>query len=138
MRYALVNTNTGVVDNIIEATEGFVVPGYNLVAATTSAQIGSTYEDGNFVDPTPVVPAEITRRQLRIWLVRNSFSLDQVVNLLEQLPDAQERAEALIEWNDATAYSRNHPLLISVATQLLGNGNVSATLDMAFIEAAQI
>jgi DNA-binding transcriptional MerR regulator len=87
--------------------------------------------------PPPPPPAAITRRQLRLWLVRNGFTLAQVEALIDALPEPQ-RTEARIEWQDATQYERGHPLLQQLSGALLKLRGVTldAALDKAFREAA--
>lgn len=55
----------------------------------------------------------ITKRQLRLTLVRNGVSLSDLDTAIEQLGD-----EAVIEWQDASQYNRLHPLLNQVASLL--------------------
>ena len=87
----------------------------------------------------PPVPAAITARQLRLWLVRNSYTLAQVEALIDALPEPQ-RTEARIEWQDATQFERGHPLLRQLAGALLGldGAALDQALDAAFIDAASI
>ena len=89
--------------------------------------------------PPPPPPAAVTRRQLRLWLVRNGYTLAQVETLIDALPEPQ-RTEARIEWQDATQYERSHPLLRQLAGALLklDKEELDATLDRAFREAAAL
>jgi hypothetical protein len=83
-----------------------------------------------------VVPSTITRRQLRLWLVRHGHTLAQVEALIDALPEPA-RMEAAIEWGDATHYERNHPLLRQLAQAVLGldGAALDQALDAAFVEA---
>jgi DNA-binding transcriptional MerR regulator len=87
----------------------------------------------------PPAPSAVTRRQLRLWLVRNGYTLAQVEALIEALPEPQ-RTEARIEWQDATQYERGHPLLRQIAGQLLKKEGkeLDAALDEAFRQAAAL
>ena len=87
--------------------------------------------------PPPPPPAAVTRRQLRLWLIRNGFTLAQVEALIDALPEPQ-RAEARIEWEDATQFERSHPLLRQLAGALLKleGAKLDAALDEAFRQAA--
>ena len=89
--------------------------------------------------PPPPPPAAVTRRQLRLWLVRSGFMLAQIEALIDALPEPQ-RTEARIEWQDATQYERGHPLLRQVAGQLLKKEGkeLDAALDEAFRQAAAL
>jgi len=95
------------------------------------------------LEPLPilpaVVPSTITRRQLKLWLVKNSYTFVQVEALINALPEPQ-RTEARIEWQDATLYERGHPLLRQLASALfeLEGEALDAALDKAFSEAAAL
>jgi len=89
--------------------------------------------------PPPPVPSAVTRRQLRLWLVKNGYTLAQVEALIDALPEPQ-RTEARIEWQDATLFERGHPLLRQLAGQLLKKEGkeLNAALDEAFRQAAAL
>lgn len=55
----------------------------------------------------------ISKRQLRLTLVRNGISLSDLDAAIISMGD-----EAVIEWQDASEYRRLHPLLNQVATHL--------------------
>jgi len=86
-----------------------------------------------------LVPRAVTRRQLRLWLVRSGYTLAQVEALIDALPEPQ-RTEARIEWEDATQYERCHLLLRQLAGQLLNKEGkeLDAALDEAFRQAAAL
>lgn len=69
------------------------------------------------LEPTPEEIRElmqpISKRQLRLTLVRNGISISELDNAISQMGD-----EAIIEWQDATEYNRLHPLLLQVAAYL--------------------
>lgn len=52
----------------------------------------------------------LTKRQLRLTLVRNGISLDDIDVDIQAMGD-----EAVIEWQDATEYHRLHSILNQVA-----------------------
>jgi len=89
--------------------------------------------------PPQPPPAAVTRRQLRLWLVRHGYTFAQVEALIDALPEPQ-RTEARIEWQDATQFERGHPLLRQLAGALLrlDKEALDAALDAAFREAAGI
>lgn len=72
-------------------------------------------------EPTPeelrAALLPITRRQLRLTLVRNGISLDDVAAMIEAMPEGLAKEEARIEWDDASTFDRLHPTLI-----LIGQG----------------
>lgn len=87
------------------------------------AMIAEWEADGNIVIPytEPILTPEdqraqmppISKRQLRLTLVRNGISLSDLDAAILAMGD-----EAVIEWQDASEYRRLHPLLNQVATHL--------------------
>lgn len=74
----------------------------------------------SYVEPEPIpVPLEpVTRRQLRLTLVRNGIAVSAVEALIAGLPDSLQKEEAQIEWADAQTFERNHPTLLLIASAL--------------------
>lgn len=70
--------------------------------------------------PSPVeLPnPTLTARQLRLGLVINGFGLDQVDTAIAAIEDQQQRAVAQIEWEYASQFERDHPLLQQVGAAL--------------------
>lgn len=60
----------------------------------------------------------ISKRQLRLALVRSGISLDQVEAAIESLPAGSEKDEIRIEWDSANTYERLNPGLIAIADAL--------------------
>lgn len=56
---------------------------------------------------------DITRRQLRLWLVRNGVSLASVEAAIDTMPEPA-RTEAQIEWQDASVYKLSNPLVVQI------------------------
>lgn len=81
--------------------------------------------------PEPVPP--ITKRQLRLTLVRNGISLSAVEAAIAGMPEGLEKAEAEIEWSDASEFERSHPTLLLIASAL---GLTEAQVDAMWLEAA--
>lgn len=71
------------------------------------------HEDG--LPAIQVFLAPLTARQLRLGLVANGITLDQVEAAIAAIDDAQARAVALIEWQYASQFNRDHPLIAQVA-----------------------
>lgn len=93
-------------------------------------------EDGNpeviaFFNP-PVASLPITKRQLRLTLVRNGISLSTVEAAISSMPDGLAKEEAQIEWADASTFNRTHPTLLLIATAL---GFDEAQIDAMWAEA---
>lgn len=60
----------------------------------------------------------ITRRQLRLTLVRNGYSLATVEAAIDAIPEGNAKDEAFIEWQDATTFERLNPTLLLIANAL--------------------
>lgn len=78
-----------------------------------------------YVAPPELTPDEkrelmpvITKRQLRLTLVRNGISLEQVEATIDAMPDGLPKQEAKIEWDTASEFRRLHPTLLLVAQAL--------------------
>ncbi|WP_336810940.1 hypothetical protein [Bosea sp. MMO-172] len=82
--------------------------------------------------PSVVPIPNITRRQLRLWLVRQGIALADVEAAIGSLP-APVRAEAQIEWADASAYERSNPLIGSIGAAI---GLSPEQIDDGFRDAA--
>lgn len=95
--------------------------------------------DGQIVPftPPPVEPPvpDITRRQLRLWLVRNGIALANVEEAIDAMPEPA-RTEAQIEWQDASVYKLSNPLVIQIGAAV-GLTDIEA-LKQAFRDAALI
>ncbi|MBD9390117.1 hypothetical protein IB237_23230 [Agrobacterium sp. AGB01] len=86
-----------------------------------------------FMNP-PEPPPPITKRQLRLTLVRNGIALDDVVSAIAAMPEGLAKAEAQIEWEDASYFTRTHPTLLLIAAALQLS---EAQVDAMWLEAAQ-
>ncbi|MEV5054681.1 hypothetical protein MRBLRH13_000262 [Agrobacterium radiobacter] len=83
----------------------------------------------------PVPPPQITKRQLRLALVRNGISLASVEAAIASMPDGLAKEEARIEWEDASFFRRDHPTLLLIASAL---GLGEEQIDTMWMEAADI
>lgn len=75
------------------------------------------YEPPTLTDIRRSMPA-ITRRQLRLALVRGGISLGSVDSAIAAMPNGTAKDEARIEWEDAATFDRLHPTLLLVAGAL--------------------
>lgn len=62
----------------------------------------------------PDIPA-LTRRQARLGLLTIGITAADVEARIDLIADPIDRAAALIEWQDAGSYDRNHPLVVDLA-----------------------
>lgn len=86
----------------------------------------------NEPDPVPRELTPVTRRQLRLTLVRNGISLGGVEAMITAMPDGMQKDEALIEWEDAQTFERHHPTLLLIAQ---GLELTPAKVDKMWLEA---
>ncbi|MBB4407105.1 hypothetical protein [Agrobacterium radiobacter] len=84
-----------------------------------------------FLNP-PEVLLPITKRQLRLTLVRNGIALSTVEAAIASMPEGLPKEEAKIEWDDASTFNRNHPTLLLIASAL---GMTEAQVDAMWREA---
>lgn len=158
MRTAVVESQTGLVKNIIEANPAVDASPYsdcNLVAATDETQIGFVWDGTSFFDPNPppqiepvvIVPSSITRRQCALQLL--SLAMITTVEALSMtqsgIPPASiqanfdamsepDRSLAMIDFA-AVNYYRSNPL---INTLMAENGMTSEEVDQFFIAAAAL
>lgn len=78
----------------------------------------------------PVKP--LTRRQFRLALVTNSYSLSDIETLIAQIEDDMQRQIIQIEWQDATVFERNNSSLLTIAALM---GLSSAQIDELWAQA---
>jgi hypothetical protein len=111
------------------------------VGATPAAGVGIGWvRDGETFVPPPIeqpaiVFPTLSRRQLRLGLLSIGVAADDVEAEIATIADAQERAAALIDWQDASAYERTHPLIAQVADAL---GLPESQVDALWLWAAGI
>ena len=83
----------------------------------------------------PFLPA-ITARQLRLALLGLGLTGAQVEAQIAAMPGTPaDREAAMIEWEYATTYQRDHPLVVALGAAL---GLTTAQIDDAWKEAATI
>lgn len=83
----------------------------------------------------PPIPASVTARQIRLWLVSHGVSLATVGAAIDAIPDATQRELVRVEWEYAPYVERSHPMLVPLAAAL---GMSEAQVDAAFREAATL
>ena len=83
----------------------------------------------------PIIPASISPRQIRLWLIENNISLTSVENAINSIVSENLREKTLVEWEYSPYVERNHPMIDTLG-QILGLN--SSQIDQAFIEAVQL
>jgi hypothetical protein len=82
-----------------------------------------------------IVPESVTRRGLRKALLDDGITFADIRIQLENITDAAEREDALIDLDDAQTIHRNHPLVAGIGAML---SKSSEQLDNYFILARPI
>lgn len=85
--------------------------------------------------PEPEVPATISARQIRLWLISAGVSLAQIETMINNIEDPQQREYTRVEWEYAPYIERNHPMVAVFAAEL---GLTEAQVDDGFITAATL
>lgn len=86
-------------------------------------------------EDTSPVPPSVTARQIRLWLVRNGYPLEQITLAIGAITDQATRDAVAVEWEYAPYVERSHPWLVPLAEAL---GLDGAGVDQAFREAATL
>lgn len=76
----------------------------------------------------------ISARQLRLQIILQGLSLEDIDSAINQLPEPS-RSLAAIEWEYATIYERNHELVPTIGALL---GLDEAALDALWIAGSQL
>lgn len=105
------------------------------ILAPSKPSDNAIWNNGSWTAPVPVVPDNISARQIRLWLVSHNISLSTIENTINSIEDATQREVVKIEWEYAPYVERNHPWLVILATQL---NLTPEQVDSAFIEASQL
>lgn len=85
-------------------------------------------------DDSPV-PASISARQARLWLIRHGITLAQVDAVIASIPDALVRESVRVEWEYGIEVYRASPFIEQLGQAL---GLNAAAIDAAFREAARL
>ena len=59
------------------------------------------WNNGSWIASIPVVPDNISARQIRLWLVSHNISLSTIENAINSIEDATQREVVKIEWCQA-------------------------------------
>lgn len=81
------------------------------------------------------VPASVSARQIRLWLIRHGVSMAAVDAAIDAIPDQLQRDSVRVEWDYAPYIERSHPMLLPLAAAL---GLTEEQVDTAFVEASAI
>lgn len=104
---------------------------------TDAAMLDVVSPYGLRISATPIDPSKpptppVTKRQLRLALVRNGIALSAVEDAIAAMPEGLTKEEAQIEWADASTFNRTHPTLLLIAGAL---GITEEQVDAMWAEA---
>lgn len=123
-------------DNLVEQWRLSGNPKYEYyIKAPEKPSENAVWNEGQWIIPEPEVPSNVSARQVRIWLIQNGISLQQVENAINSMEDPVLREITRVEWEYAPYIERSHPMLVPLSSLL---GLTQAQLDQAFIEAQNI
>lgn len=93
------------------------------------------WNNGLWIVPEIAIPSTVSARQIRLWLIRNGISLQNITDSINNIQDQILRDSVAIEWEYAPYIERTHPWLTPLAQSL---GLNEEQINQAFIEANQI
>lgn len=82
-----------------------------------------------------ICPPSISARQIRLWLVGHGYTLAQVEQAINGIPDEQQRELVRVEWEYAPEVRRDHLWVGPLAAAL---GLDETAVNQAFREAAAL
>lgn len=110
----------GIVENIIEAGEDLVLEGKTLVPADgVEANIGWAWNDGEPTPPEAAAPplADLSRPAFLFMMGKLGISKQDVYDLIDQMPDGDEKTLARIVFDEQQTFRRDNALLAALAKQ---------------------
>jgi hypothetical protein len=85
--------------------------------------------------PVEPVPASVSARQIRLWLVSHDIPLATIDAAIDSISGTVLREGVRVEWEYAPVIERFHPWLVPLAAAL---GLDEAAVDQAFREASTL
>lgn len=123
-------------DGLVSAWESNANPKRNeWTIAPTKPQDSAIWDSGQWIIPEIPIPASVSARQIRLWLIQHGFQLSQIDSAINSIEDPIVRETVKIEWEYAPYIERNHPWLLPLAQSL---GLSAEQIDQAFIESSTI
>lgn len=100
---------------VVTIVRGDVPEGWQPPEGMTACPVSQLPEGWTRV-PEPVAEVtEITPRQMRLAMLASGIDPDGIRAMLDQIPDASQRKQAIIEWEYALSIKRDHPMLEPLA-----------------------
>ena len=130
--YAIVRDSDGLVETFVRLD---VPSGWVPQDGFTAVPDDELPEGWQMIPSTVPVPASVTARQIRLWLITHGVSLASVDAAISGIADQMQRDLVRAEWEYAPYVERTHPML-GVLGQALGLDE--SGIDSAFREASLI
>lgn len=116
----LAQVENGIVTNVIVVDPNNIPDWASNYPETQNAGIGWLYDGENFHPPIeitePKIYPPISARQLRLTLLQNGITSQDVINKINQIPDPIQKEAALIEFEYAIQFERDNPLLNQIGS----------------------
>lgn len=114
----------------LDAPDGWTPP--DGCAAVPNDELPEGWQMAEDISP---VPASVTARQIRLYLVSHGIALAAVDAAIDSIADQSQRDMVRVEWEYAPYVERSHPMLVPLAAAL---GLDEAGVNQAFREAATL
>lgn len=128
LSFAALNADTATREQIAEAVITFYGDGFDDLVMFHIGELQFQHnravnEEVEVDGPDPVDPVDppmpkLTARQLRLGLITNGITLASVEATIAAIPDDTDREIALVEWEYASEFNRDHHLILQVGTAL--------------------
>lgn len=96
---------------------------------------GSTYAAPIVSDYDKALLITLTRKQLRLGLVKAGKPATFIGDLIAAMPDGEEKQTAFVLWEEAQVFHRDHPLIVQL---IPATGITEAEFDTMWIAAAEL
>jgi hypothetical protein len=120
----IAHISNGTITNVSMARDDYTPDGITQMLEADALAAGLTYATRQ-EEPPPVI---VSMTALRLTLIEMELE-DDVLAIINAMPDAKQKAAALAWWQTAQTVRRNHPLVAQLAAAL---GKTDAEIDAIF------
>lgn len=137
MRYAIINTNTNIVENVVEYDNIPInpPPGFenNYIAIDSDiANPGWEYKNNQFIDPTPPLSYSHIPQQAPMWAIRTVLQNDGYFDQIQSMITASTDIALKNVWEYGNFADRNSKFILSI---LRAFGLTDEQVDQMFVDA---
>jgi hypothetical protein len=123
----IAHISNGKITNVSMARDDYTPDGITQMLEADALAAGLTYATRQ-EEPMPVI---VSMTALRLTLIEMELE-DDVLAIINAMPDAKQKAAALAWWQTAQTVRRNHPLVAQLSAAL---GKTDAEIDAIFAAA---